>query len=26
VNGCAETNGIVEIDNTSNTMRIFFIY
>ena len=25
VNGCAETNGIVEIDNTSNTMRIFFI-
>ena len=26
VNGCAETNGIVEIDSTSNTTRIFFIY
>lgn len=26
VNGCADTNGIDETDNTSKTMRIFFIY
>ena len=24
VNGCADTNGIDETDNTSKTMRIFF--